>query len=74
MVGDFTKGHWLSLYRYRFADGGIAPQMRIITRSRRADVVLADDIPNYPGFPPRFLLKLLAAWAKMKFRNPELGF
>jgi hypothetical protein len=77
MFGDFTKGHWVSLYRARFADGGqekfLAPQMRIMTRSRRAGVTLADDIPNYPGFPPRFLLKLVVVWAGMGFRNPKIS-
>ena len=74
MFGDFTKGHWLPLYRYRFAGGGPAPQMRMMTRSKRADVVLADDVPTYPGFPVRFLVTLLAAWAAMRFRKPDMGF
>jgi hypothetical protein len=74
MFGDFTKGHWLPLYRYRFAGGGVAPQMRIMTRSRRADVIFADDVPAYSGFPPRFLFKLLAAWAAMKFQKPRMTF
>jgi hypothetical protein len=64
MFGDFTKGHWLSLYRARFADGGMAPQMRIMTKSRRPGVVLDDTVPNHPGFPPRFLFKLLLEWVK----------
>jgi hypothetical protein len=74
MFGGFTKGHWLPLYRRRFGDGGVAPQMRIMTRSRRADVVLDDTVPNYPGFPARFLLKLLAAWAAMGFKKPVMDF
>lgn len=61
MIGDFTKGHWLSLYRARFPGGGMAPQMRIMTKSRRAGVMLPDDIPNYPGFSVRFVWKLLTA-------------
>jgi hypothetical protein len=71
MFGDFTKGHWLPLYRYRFADGGPPPQIRIMTRSRRADVVLDDAVPNYPSFPAQLLFKLLGAWAAMKFRKPK---
>jgi hypothetical protein len=74
MFGDFTKGHWLPLYRYRFADGGLAPELRMMTRSRRAGIVLADDVPTYPGFPPKFLFKLLAAFAAMRFRKPLMDF
>ena len=74
MFGDFTRGHWLSLYRARFAGGGAAPQMRIMTRSRRADVTLDDEVPNYPGFSAKFMFKLLAAWVAMAFRKPDMGF
>ena len=61
MFGDFTKGHWLSLYRKRFPVGAPSPEMRVMTKDRRADVVLADDMPNHKGFAGQFLLKLLAA-------------
>jgi hypothetical protein len=77
MFGDFTKGHWLPLYRARFSDGGLAPQMGVMTKSRRSDVTLADDVPTYPtypGFPAKFLVKLLAAWAAMRFRKPVMNF
>jgi len=36
--------------------------------------VLADDVPTYAGFPPRFLFKLLAAWVRMGFRKPKMEF
>jgi hypothetical protein len=73
MFGDFTKGHWLSLYRQRFPAGVPPVEMRIMTRDRDADVVLGDDVPNHRGFPARFLWKLLLAWIAMGFRKPDMG-
>ena len=72
MFGDFTKGHWLSLYRKRIAAGAPPLQMRVMTKERRAGVELADDVPNYPGFSGKFLWKLLASWSAMGFRKPEI--
>jgi len=73
MFLDFTKGHWLSIYRRRLAD--VAPQidMRIMTKERRADVVLPDDVPNYDGYPGRFMMKLILAWIAMGFSRPDMG-
>jgi len=73
MFGDFTKGHWLSLYRSRLADGAPPIEMRIMTRERRADVMLPNDVPNYEGFSGRFLLKLMRSWIAMGFRKPDMG-
>jgi hypothetical protein len=74
MFGDFTKGHWLSLYRKRIAAGAPPLQMRVMTRERRAGVELADDVPNYAGFSGKFLVKLLTSWAAMGFRKPALSW
>jgi hypothetical protein len=73
MFGDFTKGHWLSLYRKRFPAGVPPVEMRVMTRDRGVDVVLGDDLPSYSGFPARFLWKLLIAWIAMGFRKPDMG-
>jgi hypothetical protein len=56
MFLDFTKGHWLSMFRNRFPTG----------------VELADDVPNYSGHSGKFMLKLIAAWIAMGFRRPEI--
>ena len=71
MFLDFTKGHWLSMYRNRFP---AAPplEMQVMTRERRQGVELADDVPNYRGLSGRFMLKLIAAWIAMGFRRPEI--
>ena len=73
MFADFTKGHWLSLYRRRFGAGVAPVEMRVMTAERKAGVVLGDDVPNHAGRSGRFLWKLIAAWAAMGFRKPDLG-
>jgi hypothetical protein len=73
MFADFTKGHWLSLYRKRFDADAPPVQMRLMTAERRGDVVLGEDLPNYRGRPGNFLWKLIATWAAMGFRRPDMG-
>jgi hypothetical protein len=65
MFLDFEKGHWLSVYRARFA-GDVPPlQMRIQTRFRPKDSEVPSDIPSYAAFPIKFIGKLLAARVAM---------
>lgn len=73
MFGDFTKGHWLSLYRKRFSSNVPPLEMRIMTKTRPAGVVLTDDVPNYAGFSGKFALKLIASWVAMGLRRPDTG-
>ena len=42
MFLDFTKGHWLSIYRNRFPKGVPPLDMRVMTKERRIGVELAD--------------------------------
>jgi hypothetical protein len=72
MFLDFTRGHWLSMFRNRFPTGAPPLEMRVMTRDRRVSVELADDLPNYSGHSGRFMLKLIAAWIAMGFRRPEI--
>jgi hypothetical protein len=71
---DFTKGHWLSMYRNRFPAGAPPLEMRVMTKERRAGVELADDLPNYDSHSGKFMFKLIAAWIAMGFRRPEITF
>jgi hypothetical protein len=73
MFLDFTKGHWLSLYLGRFGDRAPPVEMRIMTSERRGGVALGQDVPNYPGRPGSFMWKLIATWAAMGFRRPDMG-
>jgi hypothetical protein len=69
MYLDFEKGHWLTLYRKRFA-GDVPPlEMRICTRSKQDDVELPGDVPNYPGRSFRFFAKLAGAGIAMLLRR-----
>ena len=72
MALDFTKGHWLTVYRARLA-GPVPPlEMRVMTGERPEGVVLPDDVPNYAARSGKFMGKLLAAWAAMGFRSPKV--
>jgi hypothetical protein len=73
MFLEFTKGHWLSMFRNRFPAGAPPLEMRVMTRERRAGVELADDVPNYAAHSGKFMLKLIAAWIAMGFRRPEIN-
>jgi hypothetical protein len=72
MFADFTKGHWLTLYRNRFPASAPPVEVRVMTRDRREGVALDDDVPNSAGYPAKFMLKLIAAWIAMGFRRPEI--
>jgi hypothetical protein len=72
MFLDFTKGHWLTVYRARLA-GPVPPlAMRVMTADRREGVVVPQDAPNYAGHSGKFMGKLLAAWVGMGFRTPKV--
>jgi hypothetical protein len=70
---DFTKGHWLSLYRARVCGDAPPLEMRVMTKDRRAGVMLGDDVANYAGYPGKFILKQIAAWIAMGFAKPDIG-
>ncbi len=75
MFLDFTPGHWLTVFRDRLKPPAPEPQMRIMTRDRPAGVELSDStIPAYEAQPPRFMIKLLAAWVVMGFRRPKIAW
>jgi hypothetical protein len=65
---NFDKGpHWVSAYRARF-HGDLPPlEMRMCTKSKPDGVTLPDDVPSYPGYPPRLIVKLLTSRLAMMF-------
>lgn len=73
MFLDFTKGHWVSVYRNRIPGGAPPTAMRIMTKDRRADVELPDDMPNYDGYSGRMMLKLIFSRAAMGFGKSDMG-
>ena len=72
MFLDFTKGHWLSMFRNRFPTGAPPLEMRVWTKERPVGVELADDLPNCRGLSGKLMLKLIAAWIAMGFRSPKI--
>ena len=72
MFADFTKGHWLTLYRNRFPVDAPPVEARVMTKDLPEGVVLGGDVPTSAAYPATFLLKLIAAWAAMGFRRPEI--
>ena len=65
MYLNFKNGHWVTMYRNRFKDEVPPLEMRTCTKSKRKDVVLANDVPNFEGHSFKFLAKLIAAWIPM---------
>lgn len=72
MFLEFTKGHWLSLYRDRFPETAPPVEIRTMTADRPQGVELSADIPSYATHSGRFMWKLLTAWAAMGFRQPKV--
>ena len=74
MFLDFTKGHWLTVYRGRLPDDIPPATMRMMTADRPASTPLPDDgLVNCPGQSGKFMLKLLGAWMAMGFRRPAVA-
>jgi hypothetical protein len=73
MFLEFSKGHWLSLYRNRVSGNAPSLEMRVMTRDRREGVMLSDDLPSYETHSGKFMWRLLTAWAAMGFRVPPVG-
>ena len=72
MFLDFSKGHWLSLYRARLSEGASPLEMRVMTADRREGVELPQDVPNYATHSGKFMWRLLSSWAAMGFREPKV--
>jgi hypothetical protein len=72
MFLDFTKGHWLSVYRGRLPEDILPVTMRVMTARRPEGAALPDDAPIYPGYSAKFVLKLIGVWIAMGFRRPAV--
>ncbi|MCX7544173.1 GFA family protein [Marinicella gelatinilytica] len=72
---EFIKGHWLSLYGVLWpADGLPKLELRTMTKDKKEDIVLADDVPNPKTHTLTFYAKLLFAWLAMGFRSPKIDY
>ncbi len=72
MFLDFTKGHWLTIYRGRLGEDIPPATMRMMTADRPAGAALADDMTNHRGHSGTFMLKIVRAWIAMGFRRPAV--
>jgi hypothetical protein len=59
MFLDFTKGHWLSMFRNRFPAGAPPLEMRLITKERRA-IGRSKHLPYCAGLASTIPTPLLA--------------
>jgi hypothetical protein len=73
MFLDFTKGHWLTVYRGRLP-GDIPPAtIRMMTADLPEGTVLPNDgLTNASGYSGKSMLKMLGAWMAMGFRRPPV--
>jgi len=63
---NFDSGpHWVSAYRARFHRELPPVQLRICTKSKPKGAVLPDDVPCHRGYPPGFIVRLLASRVAM---------
>lgn len=67
MLLEFTKGHWLTMYRRRFPSDAPPVEMRVMTRDRPQAAQPSDDVPNYRTHNGKFMWKLLNARIAMLF-------
>jgi hypothetical protein len=74
MFLDFTKGHWLTLYRDRLPDDAPPLELSVMAKERPDGSALPDGMPTYPTYPAKFMVKLLASWAAIGFRRPKLAW
>jgi hypothetical protein len=68
MLLDFDDGkHWVDVYRNRVEGTPPPIELRVCTRFRQAGGELPSDVPSFPGYPLRFIAKLIGAKVAMLF-------
>ncbi len=70
MFLEFSKGHWLSLYRNRIP-GAPPVEMRVMTRDRPDGAPLDGNVPAHATHSVAFMWRLFAAWFAMGLRTPR---
>ncbi|MGI9479485.1 MAG: hypothetical protein ACR2PI_22475, partial [Hyphomicrobiaceae bacterium] len=61
MYLKFRPGHWVSVYRGRFADDLPPIELRSQTQFRSTDAPFPDDAPRHRRFPLKLFGRLLVA-------------
>lgn len=70
MVLDFTKGHWLTIYRGCITGPIPSLQMRMMTVEKPEGVTLPGDVPQYRTHAGKLMWKLLRARLAMGLGAP----
>jgi hypothetical protein len=60
-LGFDDSKHWVDIYRSRMDGDSPPPQVRVCTRFKPLPDNGPTEVPGYPGYPVRFLVRLLAA-------------
>jgi hypothetical protein len=74
MALDFTKGHWLSVYRDRLPGEVPALEACVMTQDKLPTATLPANVPAYATHSGKTMGKLLSAWAAMGFRRPRVDW
>lgn len=72
MFLDFADGHWFSIYAGRFAAESLpAVEERTMLKDMPEGFAPPPDARNSQRWSLRFMARLMAAWAAMRFRTPK---
>jgi hypothetical protein len=70
MVLDFDDSkHWVDIYSARVKGTVPRPEFLVCTKFAANSVANSDRVPAYPGYAPRFLIRLLRARIAMLFSS-----
>ncbi|MBB3656641.1 hypothetical protein FHX15_001869 [Rhizobium sp. BK650] len=72
MFLDFTRGHWLTIFRDRLPASAPPVEMGLMVKQKTGDRPCRDGLPAYPAYPAKFMIRVVLAWAGMGFRRPTL--
>jgi hypothetical protein len=62
MYLNFDDGkHWIDVYRSRIRGEAPPLQLRVCTKFKPGNGAQPSDVASFPGYPPRFLARLLLA-------------
>jgi hypothetical protein len=68
MVLDFDDSkHWVDIYSARVKGAVPRPEMLVCTKFATKTPDNFDRAPAYPGYPARFMIKLIKAWVATLF-------
>jgi hypothetical protein len=67
VLGFDDAKHWTNVFRTRVVGEAPKLELRVCTQFKPGGAAFADAVPSYPGYPFRFIAKLLRARVAMLF-------